>query len=209
MTDVTAAVLLASQGPSELSIVVTQLLKGVVYRDVHEKQWVHLCALRNQVSDYLSVIGLMVEVDEAEGYAFLRNREAEDESQQIPRLVARRPLSFQVSLLLALLRKRLAEHDASSAQPRLVLSREQIVELLRMFAADSSNEARLVDQIDTSIIKVLELGFLRRLQGEQNLFEVRRIIKAYVDGQWLSEFDARLQEYRDQLSGSDDEEAGR
>jgi hypothetical protein len=28
------------------------------------------------------------------------------------------------------------------------------------------------------------------------MYEVRRIIKAYVDAQWLSEFDARLAAYR-------------
>jgi hypothetical protein len=30
---------------------------------------------------------------------------------------------------------------------------------------------------------------------------VRRILKAFVDAQWLSEFDARLAEYQTQLTG--------
>ena len=53
-------------------------------------------------------------LDEAEGYAFLRARphEEDDNAEKLPRLVARRPLSFPVSLLLALLRKKLAEFDA-------------------------------------------------------------------------------------------------
>ena len=37
-------------------------------------------------------------------------------------------------------------------------------------------------------------------------FEVQRILKAFVDAQWLAEFDARLAAYRAQLAGSDDEE---
>jgi hypothetical protein len=77
----------------------------------------------------------------------------------------------------------------------LVLSRAQIVELLRLFLPESSNDARIVDTIDIHINRVVEMGFLRRLRGEQDLFEVRRILKAYVDGQWLSDFDRRLDEY--------------
>jgi hypothetical protein len=35
------------------------------------------------------------------------------------------------------------------------------------------------------------------------MFEVRRILKAFVDAQWLSEFDERLATYRRLLPGSD------
>ena len=143
----------------------------------------------------MAVLGLQVHVDEAEGYAYLRSRPDDDESNDIPRLVARRPLSFHVSMLLALLRKRLAESDATSSDTRLVLSREQIVEMLRLYLPESTNEARLVDNIDTYLNRVVDMGFVRRLRGQDDLYEVRRIIKAYVDGQWLSDFDARLDEY--------------
>jgi len=157
--------------------------------------------LQALVRDYVAVLALDLVLDEAEGYAFLRARTSPiDDAPKLPRLVARRPLSFQVSLLLALLRKKLAEFDASSAEVRLVLSRDQIVEMLRLFVPDSTNDARLVDNIDAHINKVVDLGFLRRLRGEQDLFEVRRILKAYIDGQWLSEFDARLDEYLAELN---------
>ena len=66
--------------------------------------------------------------------------------------------------LLALLRKKLAEFDAGGGDTRLVLSRDEIVELVRVFLPDSSNEARLIDQIETHINKVVDLGFLRRLK---------------------------------------------
>lgn len=188
-------------GQARLSMVVPQLLKGVLFRDAHERQWAQLLALRHQVGDYVSVLGLTVVVDEAEGYAFLRSADSDpDAADQIPRLVARRALSLHVSLLLALLRKKLAEFDALSAETRLVISRDQMVEMLRLFLPDSSNEARLVDQVDAHINKVVELGFLRPMRGENDLFEVRRIIKAYVDGQWLAEFDARLHAYRELLA---------
>ena len=185
---------------SDLSLVLVNLMKGPLYRDTHDKLWGLLLGVRPQVSDYVTVLGLNVVIDEAEGYAYLRSRPVDDDVPEFPRLVARRALSFHVSVLLALLRKRLAEFDASSAEIRLILSRDQIIEMLRLFMPDSTNDARLVDTIDAHINKAVELGFLRRLRDEQDLFEVRRILKAYVDGQWLSEFDARVDEYLTELN---------
>jgi hypothetical protein len=191
----------------DLPLAVTQLMKGVVYRDAHDRAWRQLLQLQAQVRDYVAVIGLTVVIDEAEGYAFLRSRPEEagaddDASQQAPpRLIARRSLSFHVSLLLALLRKKLAEFDARNSDTRLMLTRDQIVEMIRLFLPASSNEARLVDQIDSYIGKAVDLGFLRQVRGQDSLFEVRRILKAFVDGQWLADFDRRLAEYAAELAG--------
>jgi hypothetical protein len=38
-------------------------------------------------------------------------------------------------------------------------------------------------------------------------FEVRRILKAFVDAQWLADFDARLSAYQAQLAGTATEAA--
>jgi hypothetical protein len=200
----------------DLSAVLVSLLKGVVYRDGDERLWGALLGLQSRVREYVAVLGLELVLDEAEGHAFLRSRPepaGDEAATRIPRLVARRPLSFPVSLLLALLRKKLAEFDAGGGDTRLVLGRDDVVELLRVFLPDTSNEARLVDQIETHLNKVVELGFLRRLKPAAGApagppsYEVRRILKAFVDAQWLAEFDARLAAYQAALAapGSDDE----
>jgi hypothetical protein len=186
---------------AELSAAVIALMKGVVYRDTHETAWLHVLKLQPQLRDHFEVAGLMVVVDEAEGYAYLRSRPVPDGEEAPPRLVARRSLSFPVSLLLALLRKKLAEFDATSSETRLVVSRDQLVEMMRVFLPDSSNEARVLDQLDTTIGKAVDLGFLRRIRGDQHAFEVRRILKAFVDAEWLAELDARLAEYAAELAG--------
>jgi len=200
----------------DLSSLVIPLLKGVIYRDETGARntglWSGLLELQARVRDYVAVLGLELVLDEAEGYAFLRARDREDDetTTPLPRLVARRPLSFPVSLLLALLRKKLAEFDAGGGLDeegvRLVLSREDIVELIRVFLPEASNEARLMDRVDTDINKVVELGFLRRMKpvaGQLPAFEVRRILKAFVDAQWLADFDTRLAAYRTQLEEPD------
>lgn len=191
-----------------LSALVIPLLKGVVYQEGDAALWNALLGLQARVRDYVAVLGLELVLDEAEGYAFLRSRPEEEgeAAKGLPRLIARRPLSFPVSLLLALLRKRLAELDAGGGDTRLVLTRDEVVELVRVFLPESSNEARLIDQIETHLNKVVDLGFVRRLKpnattpGAPAVYEVRRILKAFVDAQWLAELDARLAAYQAQLA---------
>ncbi len=189
---------------NNLSTLVIFLLKGVIYQEADAGLWSALLNLQARVRDYVAVLGLELVFDEAEGYAFLRSRQEskDDAAPNLPRLVVRHPLSFPVSLLLALLRKKLAEFDASGGDTRLVLSRDELVELIRVFLPDSSNEAKLIDQIETHLNKIVELGFLRRLKpsaGQATMFEVRRILKAFVDAQWLADYDARLAAYQTQL----------
>lgn len=193
----------------DLSSLVVPLLKGVLYRDEDAPRWAALLKLQARVRDYVAVLALDLVVDESEGYAFLRSRALEDDdvASKLPRLVARRPLSFQVSLLLALLRKKLAEFDASGGDTRLILSLDAVLELVRVFLPVGSNESRLMDQVETQLNKIIELGFVRRLKPaagnlrQMPTYEVRRILKAFVDAQWLSELDQRLSAYQAQLAG--------
>ncbi len=191
----------------DFSRVVVTLMKGITFQDGDPALWQTLLDVQTRVREMVGLLGLELMLDEAEGYAYLRQRRVAEGEPELPRLVPRRQLSYPVSLLLALLRKKLAEFDATSGETRLILQRQEIVELIRLFLPDTVNEARLMDRVDAHINKVVELGFLRRLRGQTDHFEVRRTLKAFVDGQWLNEFDQRLGEYRDQLStGSDDQE---
>ena len=194
----------------DLTSLVIPLLKSVLYRDEDPQAWDALLKLQARVRDYVAVLALDLVLDEAEGYAFLRSRSAPDEdAPKLPRLVARRPLSFQVSLLLALLRKKLAEFDASGGDTRLILSRDAVAELIRVFLPAGSNESRLMDQVETHLNKIIDLGFVRRLKpqassvgrtAQEPVYEVRRILKAFVDAQWLADFDLRLAAYQAQLA---------
>jgi len=147
---------------AELSQLMVHLLKGVLYRQDDERLWASLLSLQARVREQAAVLLLDLVLDEAEGYAFFKSQpepEDVDATPRPPRLIARRPLSYPVSLMLALLRKRMAEFDAGGGDTRLVLSREEIAELLRVFLPEGSNEARLIDQVDATIAKVADLGF--------------------------------------------------
>ena len=199
---------LGSNRPDELSVLVIQLFKGPVYRDSHEKLWEPLTRHRRRVADHVAVLGLRLEVDEADGYAFLRSLRDGESEIEYPRLVARHTLSFTTSLLIALLRKRLLEFDTSSSEVRLVLSRDQIIDLVRVYAPSYQDDVKVGREIDRHIKRVEDLGFLHRLRGSDDQYEVRRIIRAFVDGQWLGEFDQRLRAYLEDLGNGTAADSG-
>lgn len=174
---------------------IIRMMRGVVYRESDEDIWLTLDRHASAVRDHFTTIGVDVVIDDTEGYAYLRSQEDLDGQDGLPRLVIRRTLSYNVSLLLVLLRKRLFEFEAGGDEGKLVLSRDQIVDMLALFLADSTNEARVIDQVDKTIGRAAELGFLRGLPGQANQWEVRRILKAYIDAQTLSDFATKLREY--------------
>ena len=186
--------------PKSISPVLIHLLKGVLYRDRHPELWRDLETFQATVREYFAMIGLSIFTDETEGYAFLRHDSADDEegddSSAIPRLIQRRPLGYPLSLLCVLLRKKLAEQDASGAERRLILSRVQIIDMIQVFLPDRDNEVKTIEKIDGLIKRTLDLGFLRQLKGEEHRFEVQRIIKALVDADWIGKLDEKLREYK-------------
>ena len=182
------------------------LMRGVAYREQDESTWATLDRQAPAVRDHFAAIGIDVVVDDIEGYAYLQARPDADGEEPLPRLVKRRTLTYNVSLLLVLLRKRLVEFETAGSEGKLVLGRDQIVEMLRLFLTESTNEARVVDQVDTTIRKAAELGFLRQLRGRSDQWEVRRILKAYVDAQTLSDFAGKLAEYAGAAQAGDGDE---
>lgn len=184
---------------------IIQLMRGVVYREQDERTWSALDRQAAAVRDHFAEVGVDVVVDDTEGYAYLQSRADADGEEPLPRLVNRRTLTYNVSLLLVLLRKRLVEFETAGTEGKLVLTRDQIVDMLRLFLADSTNEARVIDQVDITIRKSAELGFLRALRGRTDQWEVRRILKAYVDAQTLFDFAGKLSEYAGAVqAGRDD-----
>lgn len=182
-----------------LSLVLVSLLKGVVYQEGDSGLWQSLLQLQPRVRDQASVLGLQLMLDETEGHAYLRQRVSPDGTSDLPRLIARRQLGYGLSLLLALLRKKLADADAAAGGSRLVLRRHELQDLVRLFLPEGTNEVKWMDRVNGDIERAVGMGFLRAL-GEEDTFEVRRILKAFVDAQWLEQFDQRLADYRTHLA---------
>lgn len=189
-----------SQTMPQIGPIIVKLMKGVIYRDEQEAAWQDLLLAEHHIRDYVRVIGLDMVLNEADGYAYMNQIDIQDENEtasaKIPRLMQRRPLSYPVSLLCVLLRKKLIEADVAGEETRVILTREQMAEMVRVFLKDQPNEAKLVDRVDATINKVVELGFLRKFQKETQTFEIRRILKDLVNADWLADLDEKLEEYR-------------
>ena len=193
---------------NELPQVLVTLMKGILERDDTPALWQGLLAHQARVRDHVSVIGLDLVLDEAEGHAYLRQKLQVEGEPELPRLITRRQLGFSLSLTLALLRKKLAEHDAMSGETRLVVTTGDILDMVRLFLPTTVNEARLRDRVDRDIGRVVDLGFLRPLKGRDDTYEVRRILRSFVDAQWLGELNERLEAYAGYAGEALEGEAG-
>lgn len=172
------------------------LMQGAVYQGTDERAWNNLNRYIGTIRDHFARMGISVVIDDTEGYAYLRTVEPLEGEEPLPPLIRRRAYSYNVSLLLVMLRKRLLEFDASDGEGKLVLTREQIIDLVKVFYPTSDNEVKTIKSIDGSINRVVEAGFLRPLRSKKDLWEVPRIIKAYVDAETLGDLDAKIETYR-------------
>jgi hypothetical protein len=179
-----------------LSKALIALMKGIVDRQTDEMRWESILDLQAQIRDHVGLLGLELRLDEPEGYAWLASRATAEDETDLPRLVSRRQLTYPVSLILALLRRKMAESEAAGEE-RLILSREEVADLVRVFLPSTGNEAKILDQVDTHLNRIVDYGFARWMKGQENHLEVKRILKSFVDAQWLTEFDRRLEDYRD------------
>lgn len=172
------------------------LFKHVVFKEKDPEHWEVILAQKYKIEDYVSKIGLTLVVDEMDGYGYLKQRSYGEGEEEIPRLVPRHALSYPVSLLLVLLRKQLLEFDSTTGDRRLIVTRQQIAERMRLFLKDTTNEAKMVADIDKHIDRIEDMGFLRRLRGSEDSFEVQRILRSFINAEWLHHVNERLDAYR-------------
>jgi hypothetical protein len=181
------------------SHVLVALLKGIVYSD-NEKLWNDLIKPETEtdIKRYFAEIFLDVVIDKSEGYAYLKQKVAEDEEEQYPKLIEKRHLNYHFSLLCLLLRKHLIENDREGESAKAILTKEAIIDLAKPFYKETTNEAQQQKLIESAISKLVEEGFLRKMKTEEEQYEINRIIKAFVNGDTIKDYLERLKSYAKQ-----------
>lgn len=141
--------------------------------------WITLLREQAEIAGYFRKVGLELIVDEPEGFAFLRQIEPRGE-ERVPRLIQRRKLTYDATLLLVCLRDELNRFDVQTAdQARLYRTRRELHELLGGFLRESHNQTRDLKAMDAALEQLCRLGFLKSAGAQApESFEVRRIIKA-------------------------------
>jgi len=166
----------------EVSIALAYLLRGPLHAEDAPAVWESVTTLGPVLRDHLSVLGMRLVVDDVERYAYLRA--VEDLPDGMPRLVRRHSLPFGATVLLILLRQQLTTAEIDGATPRLIVTADEMVEMLRLYHRDGIADERIA--LDISGLE--KLGYLRKLRGTTDTYEVRRIIKALVTADWIAEY---------------------
>ncbi|MBO9684575.1 MAG: DUF4194 domain-containing protein, partial [Flavisolibacter sp.] len=174
----------------EYSLSSITLLKGILY-DHQKDAWSNLLQYEAEVKKYFAMLALDVYVDKSEGYAYLLQKELEEEVQ-LPKLGEKRQLNFFTSLLCIILRKYLLEQDAHGGNVRTIISQAEIINRIKIFLPGATDEAKQQDRIVSTINKVLEIGFLRKLEDNGNNYEIHRIIKGYINAEVIENTLQRL-----------------
>lgn len=175
-----------------VAFVKARLFREPLYREDTET-WLTLRGHHEEIRRYFRDIGQELVLDEGEGYAFIRQLEIEGEDR-VPRLVQRRPLSYAATLLLVTLREEFLRFDAAPGDStRLVKSRDELRNLVADFFAETTNQVRDNNRLDTAIKSLADLGFVRPLTAsDQDAFEVMRIVKARLGPADLETIKQRL-----------------
>lgn len=186
---------LAPYAPALLKLLVNPLFSD------DSTHWNMLLTYQQHIREYLSHIGLALEVQELDGYAYLYQPEIEDEEGaviELPRITRRDRLTFHATLLCVLLREWLDQQEARNLDTRdCFITGEQIRDLMSPFLPERTDMRKVERRIDAAINQVSDLGFLKRVSSQQDMayFEIRRILKAKLDVEKLAEIREKLQRY--------------
>lgn len=183
---------------TEARTAIILLLKGLFYQSDNQKAFFELVTNSyGVISDYFETIGLEVVVDEADGYAYLKNIVYEKEEDLLPRLLQHRELSYKVSLLCLILRKKIAEFDMQNESEIAIVTKEDISSSILLFLDIKFNEVKIKKDIDATIKKVESLGFLKKIKFSDDTYEIKSSIKSFVNIAFLEEFDKKLSKYKE------------
>jgi hypothetical protein len=183
------------QAPDNFAPIAIKLLQGVIYEE-DTKNWqdlvkVHELPLRR----YFAQIGMELIVDKVEGFAFLRQpKEDQEETAHLPRLMRKRSLNFDQSVLCVLLRERLDEHairDTASREPIMTL--RDIRDMVELFSRERNTQQRFLKDLKKTVNDVKDMGFLESVGQEipdnddERRYRVRRILKAFIDADSMTQ----------------------
>ena len=168
------------------------LLKKTV--ENNSPEWNNILIFQKDIQEYLSVIGLELVIKRDEGFAYVKQIVMEDDTTLS--LVQRRQLSYEVSVILILLRQMLEEFDNNPTDMHSTeryVSTNEIKDEIRLLLPEKYNMAKFEKDLDTSIQTVVKLGFLREITSSNN--DSRYMIKEKVKLDDLYLFKQKIEEY--------------
>lgn len=176
------------------STMLINLLQGVVRKEDNAEIWNTIRSQQFRIDEYMEKIGLSLVIDDEGGFAFLKQRD----DDVLPHLVKKQPLTFRMSLFLALLRNEINEYDSGSGEGALVIREEEMVRRMKPYFPDVSDEVKFTNSIDRCFSKALEMKILVPVKDNEYEYEVQPVLRRFMDAEWLSEFNRQLDKYMEE-----------
>ena len=146
------------------SVAAVRLLQGVVYAD-DPRTWDIVLRSRSQLDGHFARIGLVLVVDEAEGYAYVRqwsDEECPEGYEQLPKLVRRVPLGYGPTLLAVLLRDELRRYEEEEVHDeRCVVDADVLFDQWKPFFPPQHDEVKQRKEFGAALNRLDSLGFAR------------------------------------------------
>lgn len=149
--------------------------------------WAELERQESRVRDHFLAMGLLLNRRIESGIAWLSQAPDDPESDFAPirKVLRTTPLGFDASVLVALLRERLLDHNADpDTRDELTLTDGELVRLLSPFLPASPNESRTENRVRAAANRLAESGILKRKPGALGgeVWVVRPLIEAKLTG---------------------------
>jgi len=179
---------------------IIKLLQGPVYVD-DKNIWRELTQWPSAIQEYFGKIGMELVINEQDGFARVLQPETEEhDDNPLPRLMKKQTLNYEATLLAVILREGLEEFDIKSEGNKFYLTQKEIKERIELFYKEQSNKSKLWKDLSKPITSLLNIGILKlnredAANKDNNKYEVKRIIKAFISNEKLEEIKNKLNNY--------------
>ena len=198
--------------------VIVRLLNGPIYQEDLDL-WGRLGAEWDKIKNHFFEMGMEVARDDSAGYAFIRQREEEDDEGEdgweddaaapLPRVLRRTRLSYHQTIFMVLLREELMRFEQNQEEgAHLYRSALDLREVMTPYYPELHDEKKIHRQISSLVSKFEEWGILKKVRDrDEGLYRVERIIKAKLPPEKLSEvrdqIKRRMPEIDDEMEEED------
>lgn len=180
--------------------VIIKLLQGPVYAD-DKNIWRELMGWQSAIQEYFGKIGIDLVINEQDGFARVLQPEADEHDENpLPRLMKKQTLNYEATLLAVILREGLEEFDIKSEGNKFYLTQKEIKERIELFYKEQSNKSKLWKDLSKPITSLINIDILKLnredvANKDNNKYEVKRIIKAFISNEKLEEIKNKLNNY--------------
>lgn len=180
--------------------VIIKLLQGPVYAD-DKNIWRELLGWQSAVQEYFGKIGLELIITEQDGFARVTQPETDEtDDNPLPRLMRKQAVNYEATLLAVILREGLEEFDIKSDGRKFYLTQKEIKERIELFYKEQTNKSKLWKDLSRPITSLINIGILKlnredAANKDNNQYEIKRIIKAFISNDKLEEIKNKLSNY--------------